>query len=138
MNRSSGVWIVLVLAGWSLPAAAQVYCSRWAAVVDAPTNVRRAPNGQAAIACRLPRNGLRLLVIPLRPQASGQASPWLATTVCRSGAQRAAIGLGLAPDYIHRSQLRLLEANPDDWLEDPTGQGRGPCAALWDQPPPQP
>lgn len=138
MNRSRGAWIGLVLAGWTLPATAQVYCSRWAAVVDAPTNVRHAPNGQAAIACRLPHNGMRLLVVPLRPQTSGQASPWLATTVCRSGAQRAAIGLGLAPDYIHRSQVRLLEANPDDWLEDPTGKDPGPCAVLWDQPPPRP
>jgi hypothetical protein len=76
-------------------------------------------------------------VVPVWPGASGQASHWLATTACRSGPQNAAIGLGRAPDYIHRSQLLLLqEINPDDWLGDPPGKGSGPCAALWDSPPP--
>jgi hypothetical protein len=112
-------------------ASAQVYCSRWAEVVDAPTNVRTAPRGQATIACRLTRNGQRLLVVPLPVPAGAPAPLWLATLVCRPAGQRAAIGLGQAPDHIHRSQVRLLEGNPDDWLGASEGQTSGACQKIW-------
>ena len=112
-------------------AVAQVYCSKWAEVVDAPTNIRRGPNGQAAIACRLQRNGQRLLVYPVPSRATDPPPLWLATTVCRPAGQRSAIGLGLPPDYLHRSQVRLLRINTADWLGPTAGQPASPCEALW-------
>ncbi|MFM1799990.1 MAG: hypothetical protein RLZZ117_2268 [Cyanobacteriota bacterium] len=125
------VLFVLALAGEPLAASAQVYCSRWAEVVDAPSHVRKAPSGQAAIACRLTRNGERLLVVPWPVPQTNPRPQWLATLACRPRGQRAAIGLGRAPDFIHRSQVRLLEGQPDDWLGAGEGQAKGPCAVLW-------
>jgi hypothetical protein len=122
----------LVLA--PLSATAQVYCSQWAEIVDAPSNVHRAPAVAAPIACRLPRNGQRLLVYPLPTRATDPPPQWLATMACRPAGQLSAIGLGVPPDYIHRSQVRLLGINRDDWLGPAAGQGQGPCAALWRRP----
>ena len=123
--------LTLALALAPAAASAQVYGSRWAEVVDAPTNVRRAPRGQAAIACVLTRNGQRLLVVPMPVRAGALAPQWLATLVCRPAGQRSAMGLGQAPDHIHRSQVRLLEGQPDDWLGAGGGQASGPCEELW-------
>jgi hypothetical protein len=62
----------------------------------------------------------------------GDPSPrWLATMVCRPAGQRAAIGLGLPPDFVQRSRVRRLGINPDDWPGPVVGEGPGPCAALW-------
>jgi hypothetical protein len=136
LERGIGRWagrlpLVLALILAPVAASAQVYCSRWAEVVDAPSNIRAGPSGQAPIACRLKRNGQRLLVVPMPVRASDPPPQWLATLVCRPAGQRAAIGLGRAPDYIHRSQVRLLEGNPEDWLGDASGPATGPCDALW-------
>ncbi|MFN7677059.1 MAG: hypothetical protein ACK5QW_00485 [Cyanobacteriota bacterium] len=114
-----------------LSAGAQVYCSKWAEVVDAPSNVRQAPSGTASVACQLPRNGQRLLVYPLPrpPQVSDHS--WYATFVCRPAGRRSAMGMGQRPDYIHRSQVRLLANNSDDWSAGKTAQGDDHCALLW-------
>lgn len=122
---------VLWLALLPWPASAQVYCSRWAELVDAPSNVRRAPDHRAAISCRLQPNGLSLLVYPVRSGAEQRASSWMATMACRSGGQQRAIGLGQTPDYIHKSQIRLLGINRDDWFEGSDGPESGPCGKLW-------
>ncbi|MEB3317622.1 MAG: hypothetical protein VKO39_05720 [Cyanobacteriota bacterium] len=114
-----------------LSASAQVYCSQWAEIVDAPANIRRGPAVSAAIACRLPRHGERLLVYPLPSRVTDSPPQWLATMACRPAGQRSAIGLGVPPDFIHRSQVRLLGIHPDDWLGPPAGQAQSPCAALW-------
>lgn len=137
MTASRGHWrargwrAILLLALAPGSAMAQIYCSRWAEVVDAPSNIRRGPSGLAPLACRLPRNGQRLLVHPLPIRASDPPPRWLATMVCRPAGQRSAIGLGLPPDYVHRSQVRLLGINPEDWLGPSPGQGSGPCEGLW-------
>jgi hypothetical protein len=138
MSEAGGHWRRRWAAMVSLPlvlapvsAAAQVYCSKWAEVVDAPTNIRRGPNGQAAIACRLQRNGQRLLVYPVPSRPTDPPPRWLATMVCRPAGQRSAIGLGLPPDYLHRSQVRLLRINAADWLGPTAGQPTSPCEALW-------
>ena len=137
MRSATLVWRLL---GWSatlalalapMSAAAQVYCSKWAEIVDAPTNIRRGPSGRAPIACRLWRNGQRLLVYPVPTRVADPPQRWLATMVCRPAGQRSAIGLGLPPDYIHRSQVRLLGINPDDWLGLAAGQTQSPCEVLW-------
>jgi hypothetical protein len=130
--RGGWGWLILpCLALAPVSAMAQVYCSRWAEVRDAPTHIRRGPSAGAAVACRLPRNGQRLLVYPLLIRAGDPPPQWLATLVCRPAGQRAAIGLGLPPDYVHRSQVRLLGINPEDWLGPSVGEEPGPCGALW-------
>jgi len=133
MTRSIALcWFTgLIVAGLPYAASAQVYCSKWAEVVDAPTNIRKSPSSQSAVVCQLPRNGMRLLVYPSGTDPSRQASRWHATLVCQSGPQRSAIGLGNPPAYVHQSQVRLLGINRDDWLGDPEQPGEGECATLW-------
>lgn len=123
--------MVLAIALAPLSAAAQVYCSQWAEVIDAPTNVRRAPSGHGSVACQLSQNGLRLLRVPLRKEQQNFHAQWSATMVCRPPGRRSAIGLGQSPDDIHRSQVRLLANTRDDWFAGKDAQGQDPCALLW-------
>lgn len=133
MTRSIGLcWFTgLLVAGLPFAASGQVYCSKWAEVVDAPTNIRKSPSSQSALVCQLKRNGMRLLVYPLGTDPNHRASRWYATLACHSGPQASAIGLGNPPAYVHQSQVRLLVINRDDWLGDPEQAGKGECATLW-------
>jgi hypothetical protein len=133
MTRAIGLcWFTgLAVVGLPYAASAQVYCSKWAEVVDAPTNIRKSPSSQSALVCQLPRNGMRLLVYPSASAPNHQASRWYATLACQPGPQRRAIGLGNSPAYVHQSQVHLLTINRDDWLGDPEQPGKGACASLW-------
>lgn len=104
------------------PAArAQVYCSQRAVVIDAPSNIRTAPNSRAPIACQLAHNGAEILVFPVpaaRASTAGKAlglPDWYATMACYRTIQSRAIGLGRPHHYIHHSQVRIKGPNPDDW-----------------------
>ena len=63
----------LVLAKLPLATSVQVFCSKWAEVVDAPTNIRKSPSSPSAIVFQLPRNGMVLLVYPLGTDPNQQA-----------------------------------------------------------------
>jgi hypothetical protein len=146
-SRAAVVALALALQNGS-PALAQVYCSQRARVIDAPSNIRTAPNSRAPIACQLRRNGSVILVLPAgqrlpaTDQAAGTAANWYATMACYSDPQSRAVGLGRPPHYIHRSQVRIEGINPSDWTTPaapgasnaPVGSG---CERLW-QPSHQP
>ena len=87
----------LVLAKLPLATSVQVFYSKWAEVVDAPTNIRKSPSSPSAIVFQLPRNGMVLLVYPLGTDPNQQASCWYATLACQSGTQSRTIGLGSPP-----------------------------------------
>jgi hypothetical protein len=144
LTLSLGMGITL-LAGSA--ARAQVYCSQRAVVIDAPSNIRTAPNSRAPIACQLVHNGTEILVFPVHPSRMSRAGrplepDWYATMACYTTIQSRAIGLGRPPHYIHRSQVRLQGPNPDDWTAPaaqgaPNPQASSGCERLW-QPSPQP
>ena len=145
LSLGMGMGITL-LAGSA--ARAQVYCSQRAVVIDAPSNIRTAPNSRAPIACQLAHNGTEILVFPVpaaRASTAGKAlerPDWYATMSCYPTIQSRAIGLGRPPHYIHRSQVRLQGPNPDDWTAPaaqgaPNPQASSGCERLW-QPSPQP
>ena len=146
-SRAAVVALALALQSGS-PAVAQVYCSQRAIVIDAPSNIRTAPNSRAPIACQLRRNGRVILVLPAGQrlaatgQAAGTAADWYATMACYSDPQSRAVGLGRPPHYIHRSQVRIKGINPADWTA-PAAPGEsnsptsGGCERLW-QPSHQP
>ena len=86
-----------MLAKLPLATSVQVFCSKWAEAMDAPTNIRKSPSSLSTIVFQLPRNGMGLLVYPLGTDPNQQASCWYATLACQSGTQIRTIGLGSPP-----------------------------------------
>ena len=117
------------------PAHGQFYCARIAELVDSPANVRSLPSRSSAIRCQLRPIGLRFRIFPILPGSFARQYDWLATLACHGPNADARIGLGVRPDYIHRSQLRVVGIDALDWPpERSTSSSPSPaktCQNVW-------
>lgn len=109
---------LLLLAAAIGPAQGQSYCSQIAKLVDSPANVRSLPTKHSAVICQLKPLGRLIRIYPVLPRNWMREYAWLATLACHGNGSEARIGLGTRPNYIHRSQLRVVAVDPQDWPSD--------------------
>ena len=117
------------------PAQGQIYCSRFAELVDSPANVRLLPTVESEIVCQLKPLGMRFRVYPVLSPALPGEHGWLATFACHRSSMQSQPVLGAAPNFIHRSQFKIVGIDPADWTSVETAiPGRlsmRSCEDLW-------
>jgi len=133
-RKVPGLWLTLISLS-TAPAQGQIYCSRIAELVDSPANVRLLPAANSKVVCQLKPLGKRFVVYPNHSPGLPGKHGWLATLACEQSGMQSRLGLGAVPNFIHRSQFKIVGLNPADWTSAETAiPGRLPmrnCEDLW-------